>query len=65
MPALAKVVCAQCKRPLIPARFAIARYNNMGKMTYSLQLCSVLCVGRWALQFGIGGVRNILKQMSK
>jgi hypothetical protein len=61
---LAKRVCSQCHRPLA-ARFEIVRYDALGKLRFTIALCSVMCVGRWALQYGVGGVRKLLQGLSK
>lgn len=61
--ALARRICTQCRKPLAPAHFEIVRRNDAGKVTYAMQVCSVICVGRWALQFGLGGVQSLLKKL--
>lgn len=59
------MLCPQCRRPISPSRFEVYHFGIDGKLKAKFQLCSLICVGKWAIAYGLqlagSGFRFIMK----
>lgn len=62
--------CFQCKRPFRGlGRFEIAHFGTDGKMQFRCRLCSLACVGKWVVNYGLllaeTGFQSILQRLRR
>jgi hypothetical protein len=58
------MICRLCRKPFV-ARFEVTHYGLDGKMRASVQLCSIACVIKWAIGYGVALGRRSVQLMLK